>query len=200
MSWTVEKGWNFRDTSGYVTDGANETYVRMEQDTYPITRSVGGDSVTFGWESTITGASRDRNSSNPARLAGINFLRHEEAPAELVFRIDLPATGIYRIRAALGDYSFAQTGYAEVRDTNSLLLSVGADAALGGADHYLDIRGTEFNSAALWVSGNDTSDLTFGTTILRFAILKPALDGSVITHLGVQSLASSTASVAWFRA
>src|SRR3990167_6684343 len=99
MAW--DKGFDFRNTSAYVTDPADHTYV-LHTETYPTTRN----GVTFGW-SAGTIDSRDRDSGIDARLAGINF-----GAATGTFRVDLPATGDYDVRIASGDASFAQSGQA----------------------------------------------------------------------------------------
>ena len=92
MSFDI--GINFRATSGYVTDGANETYCLG--DVYPTTR--GG--VTFGWDASLSGGTRDRNSGLDRRLAGINYIA---AASGQFFRIDLPSSGSADVHIAAGD-------------------------------------------------------------------------------------------------
>jgi hypothetical protein len=95
LSW--DKGFNFRQTSGFVTDGANETYV-LSGDSYPATRN----GVTFGWEDAPSG-DRDRNSGIDRRLAGMNFVSSAAGASAYRFRVDLPAAGDYAVRLAIGD-------------------------------------------------------------------------------------------------
>src|SRR5205809_595690 len=95
MSW--DKGFNFRDSIGYVTDGTNETYVRDTGDVYPVTRNA----VTFGWNSNLGGA--DRNSAIDRRLAGLNY---SSPGTSFTFQVDLTAPGTYDISLALGDATF----------------------------------------------------------------------------------------------
>lgn len=87
-------GFNFRATSGYVTDPANTTY--SIGDTYPQTRN----GITFGWTgSPAAPTTRNRSTTVNAKVAGINFAA---AASPLTFRIDLPAAGSYDIGCALG--------------------------------------------------------------------------------------------------
>jgi len=115
MAW--DKGFNFRGTSGYVTDGANETYVLLG-DAYPVTRN----GVTFGWLSAPS--SGDRDSTIDRRLAGINYTANDGA-SQRDFQIDLPAAGDYIISLALGDHGFTQTyQYWRLLDNTTVLATI----------------------------------------------------------------------------
>lgn len=92
---------NFRLTSGYVTDGAGETYV-LGTDAHPTTR--GG--VTFGYVDVGGGApvAGDRSTSYGSRFAGrINYKRDSNT-----FRVDL-ANGAYDLRASMGAVTASAT-------------------------------------------------------------------------------------------
>src|SRR5262245_50094126 len=137
MAWT--KGFNFRSTSGFVTDAADDTYVLTngsnQGEQYPTTRN----SVTFGYTSLVTLGDRDRNAGNNAKLAGIHFPDTEAN--ETIFRVDLPATGNYRVRLAMGDPDNASTGQKVlIRDNGSTLATITGDAA---ANSFRDATGTE---------------------------------------------------------
>jgi len=97
MSW--DKGFNFRLTSGYVTDPTNTTYV-LNTDTSPTTRN----GVTFVWADNGTGTldSRDRSTGNDPRLAGINFISNTSSQVG-IFQVTLPASGQYDLYLAAGD-------------------------------------------------------------------------------------------------
>lgn len=101
---TLDAQINFRSTSGYVTDGAGQTYCLGSADVYPVTR--GG--LTFGWIlAHEADSARNRNAGNDPRLAGQNSATNDGTPSQ--FQLDLPASGSYTIHLALGDASYAQS-------------------------------------------------------------------------------------------
>jgi hypothetical protein len=164
-------GINFRSTSGYVADGANETYCLA--DIYPVTR--GG--VTFGW--VITGAvdSRDRDSGNDRRLAGINFTTNNAD----YFRLDLPAAGTYDVHLAMGDATFSGAVSYDVKDTTTLLFSTTGSTSAG--NKFKDATDTEYSNAA-WPGSEAASTQTFATTQLRVQHTGGGVN-DVIAHLRV---------------
>lgn len=91
------KGFNFRLSSGYVTDGTDQTYV-LPTDAYPVTRN----GVTFGWDvAPGAGFAADRSTGVDVRLAGVAF----QNGVNTKFRVDLPDTGQYVTHLAVGDVS-----------------------------------------------------------------------------------------------
>jgi hypothetical protein len=176
MAW--DKGFNFRATSGYVTDGANETYV-INTEVYPITRN----SVTFGWTAaSAQRASANRSTGVDRRLAGINYLN---PPNNSTFQVDLPAPGTYDISMAAGDASDPNHIYAEVYDDTSLLFTV-ADAA-PGAGNFVDANNATY-SAANWPANNTARRVVFSSSVLK--VLVGNADGSyhVFAHLFVSQV------------
>lgn len=169
------KGFNFRGSSGYVTDGADEVYV-LSTDTYPTTR--GG--VTFGWESGSP-IQVNRDSGLDPRLAGINAC-FSTAPE--TFRIDLPNTGTYDIRLAIGDASSGQPSQNwRVKDGTTQLLTVTGTITSGS---FRDATATEYTGAN-WPANNTASQQAFATTIFR--IETAAFAGSnVIAHVGLSEV------------
>ena len=156
MAW--DKGFNFRDSSGYVTDDATETYVLA--DAYPTTRN----GVTFGWTSG-TVATADRDNGNDRRLAGINY---EGGAGQAVFRIDLPNTGTFNISIAAGDAGFEQSGDQQVQILdNSTLKATVADHC--PANSFLDALDTVY-TAANWPANNDPLEVEFASTICNIRI------------------------------
>ena len=174
-------GINFRATSGFVTDGANETYCLGDSDAYPITR--GG--VTFGWDGSYD-LGRDRDAAIDRRLAGVNQKNNNGVKA--TFRLDLPATGNYTIRLALGDTSNDQGDLrCEVLDdTTSKFTVADADGTL--QDHYDDAAGTDRTEAAWPGSNTAQTGVNFATTILKVKLGTSAssVGSSCITHLYVE--------------
>ena len=166
-----DKGFNFRQTSGWVTDGANETYVLA--DSYPTTRN----GVTFGWEQTVTTA--DRNASVDRRLAGINYQFNDGTGMN--FRVDLPSTGSYSIRLALGDEASGQTNNSGiVKDNTTTLITILHNT---GIHEWYDAQDVAQGTAATWVSSNSPSTQTFSSTIFRLLIGSPASGVSTISHI-----------------
>jgi len=185
MAW--DKGFNFRATAGYVTDGPNETYVIG--DAYPVTRN----SVTFGWLDSIGSQTRDRLSSGDVRLAGINYAVN--TPAVKRFQVDLPATGDYIITLAMGDATFSHS-YASIEfldNTTSLATLTGI--VLSSAGYFCDAAGTVHTSQANWIANEVTITKTFATTILiiKLGSVDAQSDVSPIAHLFVSQVAAGAA-------
>lgn len=182
MSWANRKGFNFRSTLGFVTDGTNEQFVNEAFGAYPQSITIDGDTFNCGWETAPAGGnSRDRNAAIDQRLAGIVFV--SSGSADAVFRIDLPAAGNYKIRLALGDAGNANTQKAELRDTSTVLLTVPNTAT--AIEEFIDASGVLQGSAATWVSSNVEVTYTFSTTILRVAVQAPSSVASTLAHLSV---------------
>lgn len=182
MAW--DKGFNFRETSGYVTDAAGDTYV-IPADTYPTTRN----GVTFGWTVAATGQ-RDRNSLLDPKVAGVAF-----GNGVGTFRVDLPAAGTYSVRLAMGDQGSPQTAsQIKVKDNGTVLFTIGPHDTVNDLYDANDVARVD---AATWVAANTARSVTFATTSL-FVTLEAATSSSVIAHLFV-SQTSAAASGAWDR-
>lgn len=193
MTWATAKGFNFRATSTYVTDGTNETYV-LPGTSYPTTRTVGGESVTFGWE-TAPDDSRDRNTAI-VTLAGMNF--RNAGGSEDVFRVDLPSAGDYRIRIAAGDRDNPQGYYFDVRDTTTTLFTVGsATTGHSGGKNFADATGVEHYTAN-YVANNATVDDTFSTSIFRFALRPMTSLTNCIAHIQIEQLSAAASGNPWY--
>ena len=193
MPWI--KGLNFRATSGFVTDGGDETYVLDPnvEGKYPITRN----GVTFGYTDAIISPAqvRDRNSGIDRRLAGVHFWDISGAGSYPgLFRVDLPAAGQYKIGLAAGDASSSRaTGFAEVRDDTTVLVTIDHASGFTSGANFRDATDVEL-SAANWPGSNTLATVTFATTILRLAIGKynpGSLDGW-IAHLYIEQVDTAT--------
>src|SRR5208337_341975 len=90
-----QQGFDFRNTSTFVTDPSGDTYV-LNTTAYPTK----GNGVTYGWVNTRPVSARDRNAKLDPRLAGINFV-YNGTPA--TFYVDLPSPGTYNVSLAMGD-------------------------------------------------------------------------------------------------
>jgi hypothetical protein len=105
-----DMGFNFRGTSGYVTDPSYAVPVLGEA--YPNTyTNADGKSLNGGW--TLAVSILDRASTNDPRIAGINY--HFSSPRW--FLLDLasgsaPGAGVYTVDIAYGDAGGGHTGLA----------------------------------------------------------------------------------------
>ena len=183
----MEIGINFRLTSDYVTDGTNQTYCNM--DAYPTTR--GG--VTFGFVSGTVGTSggRDRSTGVDVRLAGMNFDGNSSID-QAIFRLDLPSTGKYEIRLALGDAVYSQAyQYIQLKDDTTVITTI--DKPSGSpAGYFYDAEGASL-SAVNWPDSNEAIEHTFTSTKLFFVLGASASESDVssIAHLYVKSIDST---------
>jgi hypothetical protein len=156
-----DKGFNFRNTSGFVTDGATETYV--VGDTYPVTRN----SVTFGWTNSGNLEVRDRNAAVDARFAGLNRFTDFGLVA-ITFRVDLPAAGTYDIRLALGEEQNARpNAYSyKILDNASTLTTISGVSLTSSAATFRDAANGGPYSIANWPGSNTAYSGVFATTTL----------------------------------
>lgn len=177
MSFDI--GINFRSTSGYVTDGANETYCN-ESDLYPTTR--GG--VTFGW--VVAGGGevqdRDRTTGQDRRLAGLNFAFNTSDP---VFRLDLPATGTCDVHAAFGDHDNALPTDWLLKDNATTFQTISGSTS--AANKFKDATGSEYTAAA-WPGSETAVSRTFASTVFRLQSNSASLN--CIAHLRIVSTSS----------
>lgn len=189
----LTQGFDFRATSGYVSDPTN--YAVVKGDAYPQTYSPSG--VTGGWEDGGVIDQRDRNNAIDARLAGVNW---PSVPTTNHFRVDLPATGNYAVQAAIGDDYSAQGPFTcTLNDTTTVLKTVVNNASTGGGGQYYSANGTLETSPSNWATANpnagggaDEQALTFSTTIFRLA----ATNGTGICTVASLFIRSVTTPVA----
>ncbi|HEY6804939.1 MAG TPA: hypothetical protein VI306_15295 [Pyrinomonadaceae bacterium] len=168
-----EIGFNFRSSSGYVTDGTDETYVRAV-DTFPTTRVQ-----TFGWVSTSP-SDADRSSGVDRRFAGVNYTQPTE---DRTFQLTLPEAGVYAVRLALGDQSASGHVYAEVYDNTTLLFTV-ADATTSTAV-FADSTNAQ-HALVDWAANNTARVETFASTTFKLKVgLSTQSNYYTIAHLRV---------------
>ena len=152
--------FDFRATSGFVTDPSYATYCIGEA--YPTTRTINGYSVTFGWESGTGLLTRDGSAALDPRLAGINF-----GGTGSVFRVDLPDKGDVLVGLAVGDpRNNPNTTTITVSDTVTNLISF---TAIQTVNTVADATNTLWGVAA-WPGSNISVTKTFTTTICRVSI------------------------------
>lgn len=187
-----DKGFNFRATSGFIADGANETYV-IDTDVYPTTRN----GVTFGWTYSSCladdgGGTRDRDAGIDRRIAGMHFIANRDE--RCTFKVDLPATGDYIITLGYGDAGAnAKNNYIVINDSGTARLTLSAVATLA-TPTFGDAIGATFN-AATWPGSQTTVTKTFSTTTLDLMIgsgTTPDATDASIAHLFLSQVASSS--------
>lgn len=191
MAWATAKGFNFRSTAAYVTDPSNSRHVLDGTDAlaaYPTTNTIGGESVTYGFTDT-TGLSKiNRSLTVNAKLAGIVYQGNSETIAK--FRVDLPASGSYKIRFALGDAGDTSQGKVEVYDDTTLKATI-EDTAIA-ITSWVDALGTEHSGSAAWVSNNAQLTVSFATTICLVYITNVGpTTNSMIAHLELEQGAAA---------
>ncbi len=179
-----DKGWNFRASSTFVTDGANETYVidsgNGNAEEYPVTRN----GVTFGWGSNQIGNVRDRLDTNDRRLAGTQW-----GNALAVFQVDLVGAADYIIDAAFGDPAGGATNIgAKFYDNTTVVATIANTSNSSG--EFVDASGVNRTSAANWVANHATIQKTFATTTFKLE-LQQATSGMV--HLFLSQVAAAAA-------
>lgn len=188
MAWATTKGFNFRSTLAFVTDDTNQQYVSFAG-AYPIDSTIGGETVRYGWLSVANTFGADRASGGvDVRLAGLEYVGGGAATYER-FQIDVPSAGTYKIRLALGDYGFGQTGQVDVWDGAVSLLSSISGSTL--AQHFLDATGVD-RTDATWPGSNAqlTVALTGTTLIFRVYANGGALV-STVAHIEVEQVAAA---------
>lgn len=152
---SVDIGVNFRNTVGYVTDGANETFFDANSEAYPTTHG----SVTGG----MTGAfvnTRDRNNALPVELAGTSF----QAGLDAEFRLGVGFTGTAHIYTREGDPGGTQTSQLQVKDGNGVLFSTPSASITSG--NYRDANGNINANTSL--AGETYQTVTLTTNYVLF--------------------------------
>lgn len=178
-------GINFRGTSGYVTDGADETYA-LAADSYPTSR--GG--WTFG---LVSGSVTyfNRNSGVDRRFAGAMFATFASGTVD--FRVDLPATGDYDIHVIAADSqdnTTDRTSQLSYRDNTTEFATSGPTTIKGGCRYVADAAGTQFGDGSAlnsgitgWQASEAAISRTFVSTI--FIVRVAAVTSNWLSHLRV---------------
>jgi hypothetical protein len=165
------KGFNFRATSGYVTDDSGDTYV-LDTDTYPVSRN----GITFGWTVAPT-SSRDRSTTQGVKLAGINYGNNNGT-----FQVDLPTSGSYVIRLALGDAGSNQVSMAlTLKDNSTTILSLSGITT--DFAQYADTCGRLYYYTT-WPSANYPLRCSFASSTF-IAQLGAASSNTTIAHIAI---------------
>lgn len=184
-AWTTI-GINFRATSGYVTDGTDETYCLA--DSYPTTR--GG--VTFGWTTIDADAARDRDSALDRRLAGVN--KSSNSGTQANFQIDLSSSGTKTVCLALGEGVFDwDYQYLQILDNVTSKVVIDKSTPQTGMPKFYDAEGT-LHTGAAWPGSNVCVSVEFASTTMNVKIGTPSAQtgNSSIAHISVTDASSTT--------
>jgi hypothetical protein len=187
MAWTNVKGFNFRATSGFVTDGTNQTYDLGA--VYPRSVTIDSDTFNVGWASDTTANTRDRINSQGANFAGMNF--RNNSSGAIKWKIDLPAAGQYTIRLALGEHDNVCNIFCRIFDNASVLSTVASGVSTNFANGFVDATGVARTSPSDWTTNNASVTLTFASQICFIEIGDPTAIGggnSDIAHFDIVAL------------
>lgn len=184
--WQQGIAWNFRSTSGFVTDNTGQLYGLGYADSYPKTRTPVGysNSVTFGRGSGSINQS-NRDSGADPRFAGNIWAGNGSVIGG--WQIDLPAAGQYEVRIAAGRINAGLNCVRfQIRDTNNstILLECNNGSAVTSGS-FQDATCTE-RTAANWPSQNVAQNVT----------ISAGSPPKMWLHLGGGSCAAGTSEVA----
>lgn len=162
---SFDMGFNFRGSSGYVTDAAYAVPVLGEG--YPHTYTNGnGQSVNAGGGVSPL----DRDSTNDPRIAGINY--NPNSNGVRTFQVDLssgsaPGAVTYTIDLAVGDASASHPQWFQVKDSSTVLIdgSGGGSGITTATDEYVDATLAKVTATTSWTGA--TVDKTFATTTVN---------------------------------
>src|SRR5690606_29021586 len=101
------------------------------------------------------------------------------------FRVDLPSTGLYRIRAAFGAIGKTARNFVRFKDGDVTFKTI-SDASTSSMSQFTDAYGTRRSSAAAWLSANAAIEHVFTSTVLQLEIGDPDQatgDSTRVAHL-----------------
>src|SRR5262245_1065956 len=179
MSWS--KGFNFRNTAGWVSDGADDTYV-LGGSGYPTTRN----GVTFGYPDDAE--SRNFGPASVPELSGTNFC----LVFPTILRIDLPAAGDYILRGAFGSYYGAiSDAYIEIRDDAAPLMTIDHSTGFStGGTRWRDINDVLHDDAATSWLETETRVFHFDSMICRVVLGAAPSRNGIVSHFSLEQVVS----------
>lgn len=180
----LPQGWDFRATSGFVTDPSNDDFNDVS-----TTSGTSSNGIAWAWDQTI-GNSRDRNASIDPRLAGCMFVTVPDGSR--TFTVTLPSAGTYDITLALGDQGNECIENLDILDNGSVLFTVCTNVDTGAANHFIDATGVIRTSDTDWVTNNAKKRLTFTTTSAGFRLNAPSSFSNSMAHLRIDPVSGGS--------
>lgn len=190
-----DMGFDFRLTSGFVTDAAFGVPVLGE--IFPNTYTNGnGFSINAGWD-VAPSQTADRANTNDPRIAGINT--NPAGATGNIFTVDLssgsaPGTGIYTIDIAAGDATNFRISSYKLFDNTTLLID-GSNGGLGTATPggtYLDATVASVAASTTWTG--TTVNKTFATTTVKLSNNPDSINTTTcIAHFRLTAPSAATA-------
>jgi hypothetical protein len=184
-----DMGFNFRATSGYVSDPAYGVHVDAPGggENYPVTKTnVNGDSVDCGWTATCDDTV-DRDSAFDARLAGIAY--RSNASAAAIYRIDLasgtcPGAGTYTLDIAAGDANAAGVSLntLQIFDNATMILDLtnGGAGYAAASNAFIDATGVSRTRTAGQPWNGATINKVFASTTLFIKFPMNNISGTTV--------------------
>ncbi len=176
---TFQQGFDFRNTSTFVTDPSGDTYV-LPTTKYPTL--VNG--VSFGWVNTYLVQGRDRGAKLDPRLAGVNLITNG-SPA--TFYVDLPSPGTYNVSLALGDAGYQECWVqCQIQFLDGSTVVAKLTEGTTNLGYFYDAIGNNW-SAAAWPGSNVSQQVTLSGTRLTVVVGTNQATGDMtpIAFLGV---------------
>lgn len=163
-----DMGFNFRASSGFVTDPAYAVPVLSEA--YPHTYTNGnGLSINAGWAIAPDNGG-DRTTGLDVRLAGEQYRGNSNGAAR--FTVDLssgsaPGAGSYVVDLAAGLTWNPSHQYVQVKDNTTALITIPGTAT--AQNHFIDATGADVTAAGTW-TGTPSAPLTVATTTVNLTL------------------------------
>lgn len=183
------QGINFRGSSGYVTDGANEYAETATTANFPTLTPQG---LNVGWEQAPHSVA-DWSASYGSKLAGA---AKANAWAVSNYLVELPSAGDYEIELALGTNSASPNAVQSEMYDNATKFgaTIGPDTSVGGGAFY-DASGVKRTSPADWTANAVKVSRTFASTTFKLRFLSSG-NQKLVAHIGVHGSAPASIDLA----
>lgn len=168
MSFDI--GFDFRGSSGFVTDNATWGVPVLGESTPTVYTAGSGDNITAQWMGGLNAT--DLVNTNDPRIAGVNSCLNIPSITR-PFVIDLssgsaPGPGTYLCDLALGDALSAQKQWFKLFDDTNLLLDLtnGGSGIATASGHFLDATGADIAATTTWTGTMALFTFTTNTVVL----------------------------------
>lgn len=156
-------GFSFRKSAGYVDDAIGDI---------PVSATEYTDNLKYGWVGAVPSL-YDRSATVDPRMAGV-AIAPNDGVGQLEFRIDLPSTGKYEIRLAIGDAKYSKANsFVQLIDGDTVISTIDKSGTETKVGEFIDAKGVSHLSSASWALRNAPVGYVFSTKILRVLIGQP---------------------------